>query len=114
MRIATAKNRDPAQPRPTAAGKPEPPKNAKVAARKPRVALVKAKSAKKTTPAKKAVKPARQATTAKADRGRKSSKTARDMDLLKRSDSTTLKHLGKATGWHPHSRHGLLCRNFGK
>ncbi len=108
MTTSITENREPAQATATAAGKPEPPKNAKVAAPKPRVAPAKAKSAKKATPAKKAVKAARQATPAKADRVRQGSKTARVLELVKRSGGATLKHLVKATGWQPHSVRGFL------
>src|SRR6266851_5728676 len=108
MTTSITENREPAQAMATAAGKPEPPKNAKVAAPKPRVAPAKAKSAKKATPAKKAVKAARPATTAKADRVRQGSKTAQVLELVKRSGGATLKHLVKTTGWQPHSVRGFL------
>jgi hypothetical protein len=114
MTTSTTENREPAQATATAAGKPEPPRNAKVAAPKPRVAPAKAKSAKKTASAKKAVKAARQATPAKADRVRQGSKTARVLELVKRSGGVTLKHLVKATGWQPHSVRGFLSGNLGK
>jgi hypothetical protein len=114
MTISTTENREPAQATATAAEKPEPPQKAKVAAPKPRVAPAKAKWAKKATSAKKAVKAARQATTAKADRVRQGSKTARVLELLKRSGGATLKHLVKATGWQPHSVRGFLSGNLGK
>src|SRR5229473_8253738 len=113
MTTSITENREPAQAMATA-GKPEPPKNAKVAAPKPRVAPAKAKSAKKATPAKKAVKAARPATTAKADRVRQGSKTAQVLELVKRSGGATLKHLVKATGWQPHSVRGFLSGNLGK
>ena len=83
MTTSITENREPSQATATAAGKPEPPKNAKVAAPKPRVASAKAKWAKKATSAKKAVKAARQATTAKADRVRQGSKTAQVLELVK-------------------------------
>ena len=108
MTISTTENREPAQATATAAEKPEPPQKAKVAAPKPRVAPAKAKSAKKTTSAKKAVKAARQATPAKTERVRQGSKTARVLELVKRSGGATLKHLVKTTGWQPHSVRGFL------
>ncbi len=114
MTTSITENREPAQAMATAAGKPEPPKNAKVAAPKPRVAPVKAKSAKKTTPAKKATKAARPVTTAKDDRVRQGSKTAQVLELVKRSGGATLKHLVKTTGWQPHSVRGFLSGSLGK
>ena len=74
----------------------------------------KAKSASKTTPAKKGAKAAHKATAAPADRVRPGSKTAKVLDLVKRSGGATLKHLMKATGWQAHSVRGLVSGTLGK
>ena len=111
MTTSTIANREPAQA--TATEKPEPPKKAKVAAPKPRVAPAKAKSANKTTPAKKGAKAAHKAAAA-ADHVRQGSKTAKVLDLVKRSDGATLKQLMKATGWQAHSVRGFLSGTLGK
>ena len=68
MTTATNANREPAQA--TATEKQEPPKKAKVAAPKPRVAPAKVKSANKTTPAKKGAKAAHKAPAATAQHAR--------------------------------------------
>ena len=112
MTTATIANREPAQA--TATEKPEPPKKAKVAAPKPRVAPAKAKSANKTTPAKKGAKAAHKATAATAARVRPGSKTAKVLDLVKRSGGATLKQLMKATGWQAHSVRGFISGTLGK
>lgn len=112
MTTSTIENREPAQA--TATEKPEPPKKAKVAAPKPRVRPTKAKSASKTTPAKKGAKAAHKATAATADRVRQGSKTAKVLELVKRSGGATLKHIMKATGWQSHSVRGFLSGTLGK
>ena len=112
MTTATIANREPAQA--TATDKPEPPKKAKVAAPKPRVAPAKAQSANKTTPAKKGAKAPHKAAAATADRVRQGSKTAKVLDLVKRSGGATLKQLMKATGWQAHSVRGFLSGTLGK
>ncbi len=112
MTTSTIANREPAQA--TATEKPAPPKKAKVAAPKPRVAPAKAKSANKTTPAKKGAKAAHKATAATADRVRQGSKTAKVLELVKRSGGATLKHIMKATGWQAHSVRGFLSGTLGK
>ena len=112
MTTATIANREPAQA--TATEKPEPPKKAKVAAPKPRVAPAKAQSAHKPTPPKKGAKAAHKATAVTADRVRPGSKTAKVLDLVKRSGGATLKQLMKATGWQAHSVRGFLSGTLGK
>ena len=112
MTTSTMANREPAQA--TATEKPQPPKTAKVAAPKPHVRPTKAKSANKTTPAKKGAKAAHKAVAATPDRVRQGSKTAKVLELVKRSGGATLKHLMKATGWQPHSVRGFLSGTLGK
>ena len=104
MTTSTIENREPAQA--TATEKPEPPKKAKVAAPKPRVRPAKAKSA-----AKKGAKAAHKATAARVRQG---SKTAKVLELVKRSGGATLKHIMKATGWQAHSVRGFLSGTLGK
>ena len=101
MTTSTIENREPAQA--TASEKPEPPKKTKVAAPKPRVRPAKAMSANKTTPAKMGAKAAHKAT---AERVRQGSKTAKVLELVKRS--------GGATGWQAHSVRGFLSGTLGK
>ena len=112
MTTSAIANREPGQA--TATEKPEPPKKAKVTAPRPRVPPAKVKSANKTTPAKKGAKAAHKATAATADRVRPGSKTAKVLDLVKRSGGATLKQLMKATGWQAHSVRGFLSGTLGK
>jgi hypothetical protein len=69
----------------------------------------KPKPTRKTVRPKKAGK--RGAKTATARRG---SKTAKILDLLKRSSGASLKELTKATGWQPHSVRGFLSGSLKK
>jgi hypothetical protein len=88
----------------------EPPKKkGRAAARKAHVGRSKAKSAKKTTPAKNGAKAHKQAAGT-----RQGSKTAKILELLKRSGGATLKELMKATGWQAHSVRGFISGTLGK
>jgi hypothetical protein len=94
----------------TAIKEPEPPKKrGRAAARKAHVGRSKAKPAKKTTPAKNGASARKQAAGA-----RHGSKTAKILDLLKRSGGVTLKELMKATGWQAHSVRGFISGTLGK
>jgi hypothetical protein len=84
-------------------------KKARAGARRAPVAPKKAKSGKKATPAKKAPKGPKKAAVA-----RDGSKTAKVLDLLKRSGGATARELMKATGWQPHSVRGFLSGTIGK
>ena len=96
------------------APEPKPTAKAKATKRKPAATPAKAKSANKTTPAKKGAKAAHKATAATAARVRPGSKTAKVLDLVKRSGGATLKQLMKATGWQAHSVRGFLSGTLGK
>ena len=92
-----------------AAEKLQAPKKAPTGARQPSVPPTKAKSAKNATPAKKGAK-ARH----KPAGPRQGSKTAKVVDLLKRSGGVTLTEIMKATGWQAHSVRGFLSGTLGK
>jgi hypothetical protein len=90
----------------------EPPKATKKAtagARSANVAPKKGRAGKKATSAKKAPKSAKKATGP-----RDGSKTAKILDLLKRSGGATAKELMKATGWRPHSVRGFISGTISK
>ena len=94
----------------TATGaQPKPTKKARVAKQGAHVAPKKAKSGNKANSAKKAPKGQKKARVA-----RDGSKTAKILDLLKRSGGATLKELMKATGWQAHSVRGFLSAIVGK
>ena len=112
MTKSTIANREPGQA--TATEKPEPPKKAKVTAPRARVPPAKAKSGHKATPAKKGAKAAHKAAAATAEGVRPGSKTAKVLDLVKRSGGATLKQLMKATGWQAHSVRGFLSGTLSK
>jgi hypothetical protein len=88
---------------------PKPNKKARVGARRAHVAPTKAKSTRKASPAKKAPKGRK-----KPDAARAGSKTAKILDLLKRSGGATMKELMKATNWQPHSVRGFLSGTIRK
>ena len=90
-----------------------PKKKAQVGVRRANVAPAKPKSGKKASPPNKAPKSAKKAKGAKPA-ARDGSKTARVLDLLKRSGGVTGKELIKATGWQPHSVRGFLSGTVGK
>ena len=104
---STTEQTETAQQVANAAGKPT--KKASTGARGANVAPKKAKSGKKATPSKKAPKGAK-----KAKGARDGSKTAKVLDLLKRTDGVSGKELMKATGWQPHSVRGFLSGTVGK
>ena len=95
---------------------PKLPKKPRVGAHRAHVAPSKARSGHRATPAKKANKRATSAKSPKkkAAGARAGSKTAKVVDLLKRSGGATLKELMKATGWQVHSVRGFLSGALGK
>jgi hypothetical protein len=94
---------------PVTGKKPRATKKAHVRPQRAHVAPKKGKSAKRATPAKKAPKGAK-----KASGVRDGSKTAKLLDLLKRSGGVTAEELMKITGWQPHSVRGFLSGTIGK
>jgi hypothetical protein len=115
-----AMNGIPAETANTEAGapaeQPTPAQKPRAAAQKAHVAPSKARSGKKASPAKRATKVAKSAKSLKKASGahRGSGKTAKVLDLLKRSGGATLKELMKATGWQAHSVRGFLSGTLGK
>jgi hypothetical protein len=95
---------------------PTPAKKPRSAAHRAHVAPSRAKSGKQATPAKKANTGAKSAKSPKkqATGARQGSKTAKVLDLLKRSGGASLKELRKATGWQVHSVRGFLSGVLGK
>ncbi len=98
------------------AEQPTPAKKPRSAAHRAHVSPSQARSGKKATPAKKANKGATSAKSPKkqATGARQGSKTAKVLDLLKRSGGASLKELRKATGWQAHSVRGFLSGALGK
>jgi hypothetical protein len=97
------------------AEQPKPAKKPRVAAHRAHVAPSKAKSAYKASPPKKATKGRKSARSPKKATGScQGSKTAKVLDLVKRSGGATLKELTKATGWQAHSVRGFLSGALGK
>ena len=110
----------PAETTPTEAGapaeQPRPAPKPRSAAHKAHVAPSRARSGNKATPAKKAHTgaPSAHSPKKKATVARQGSKTAKVLDLLKRSGGASLKELRKATGWQAHSVRGFLSGVLGK
>ena len=97
------------------AEQPPPAQKSRSAAQKAHVAPSKARSGNKATPPKKANRGAKSAQSPKKATGaRHGSKTAKVLDLLKRSGGASLKELRKATGWQVHSVRGFLSGVLGK
>jgi hypothetical protein len=97
------------------AEEPKAAKKPRAAAHRAHVAPSKAKSGKKASPAKKDAKGRKSARSPKKATGsRQGSKTAKVLDLVKRSGGATLKELTKATGWQAHSVRGFLSGALGK
>ena len=98
------------------AEEPAPAKKPRVAAHRAHVAPSRAKSGNKASPPKKATKGAKSAKSPKkkATGAREGSKTAKVLDLLKRSGGATRKELMKATGWQAHSVRGFISGTLGK
>ena len=94
---------------------PKLPKKPRVAAHAANVTSSKARSGHKATAAKKANKGATSAKSPKkVASARAGSKTAKVLDLLKRSGGASLEELMKATGWQAHSVRGFLSGAVGK
>jgi hypothetical protein len=92
-----------------------PTKRPRVAAHRGYVAPSKGKAATRATSAKKANEGATSAKSPKKVTGaRYGSKTAKVLDLLKRSGGATLKELMKATRWQAHSVRGFMSGTLGK
>jgi hypothetical protein len=98
----------------TAASKKPKAKNPRVAPRRAHVATAKARSPRKATVAPKAPKGRTKPEVAKFKGARDGSKTAKMLDLLKRTGGATSKELMRATGWLPHSVRGFLSGAVGK
>jgi S1-C subfamily serine protease len=97
------------------ATEPTPAKRPRVGAHGRHVAPSEGKSAAKATQAKKPNKGAKSAKSPKKATGaRQGSKTAKFLDLLKRSGGATGKDLMKATGWQAHSVRGFISGVLGK
>ena len=112
-------NAIPAEPGDTPAAapaeQPKLPKKPRVAKRAADVAPSKARSGHRATSSKKANKGATLAKSPKKKIGaRAGSKTAKVLELLKRSGGASLKELMKATGWQAHSVRGFLSGALGK
>jgi hypothetical protein len=102
---------------PTAAPveQPKQPKKPRVAAQAADVAPSKARSGHRASRAKKANKGATSAKSRKKEASaRAGSKTAKVLELVKRSGGASLKELMKATGWQAHSVRGFLSGALGK
>jgi hypothetical protein len=94
---------------PVTGKKPKATKKAHVRPKRAHVAPKKGTSAKRATPAKKAPKGGKKVSAVRDD-----SKTAKILELLKRSGGVTAEELMKFTGWQPHSVRGFLSGTIGK
>ena len=94
---------------------PNPAKKPQVGAHARHVAPSRSKAAKPPVRAKKANKAAKSAKSRKkVANSRQGSKTAKFLDLLKRSGGATSADLIKATGWQAHSVRGFISGVLGK
>ena len=99
----------------TPSGNPSPAKKTRVGAQARPVAPSKGKSAKRAARAKEANTAAKSAKSRKkAPNSRQGSKTAKFLDLLRRSGGATSADLMKATGWQAHSVRGFISGMLGK
>jgi hypothetical protein len=84
------------------------------APRRARVAPDKGKAGKKSSTGKKAAKGAKKAVPAAKEKGTRSGKTNKILELLRQPGGVTSSALQKASGWQPHSVRGFLSGTVGK